>query len=304
MLQKGKLRHYYLGRWFRQRYSSFLSEQYKSDEIKIYSSDHDVCLLSAECNLAGLYRLNSNQEWLYGLPWDPIPVHTRPSEEDAAVALLAPCAKYDKLYEDVKNSSIFSNVAKHNKLIQFLSRKTGWDIHDIDYVRGLYQIFDIYKNYNSSYIPVWAEEINWNEFSEIAGLAWARETYTSELKRLRTGPFFENLFSHLDQVIAGKEAPKFLMMASSIKALSAILNTMGVFDNQPVEFAATIIWELSKNSKGEDILTMYYRKSENQEVKYLKLKGCASYACEYETVKQLLKNYVVDHDTWIEECKL
>lgn len=303
-LQKGKLRHYNLGRWLRERYSSFLSNLYKPDEIKIYSSDHDVCLLSAQSNLAGLYKLNPNDEWLSGLPWDPIPVHTRPSKEDSVVALLAPCAKYDRLYAKVKKLDVFANITrKYERLVQFLSKKTGWNIDDIDYIRGLYQIFEIYSNYNTSYIPVWADDFNQKDFTQLAALAWARETYTPELKRLKTGPFFDNLFAYFDQIIAGKEVHKFRMLASSIKALSAVLNTMDVFDNHPVQFAATIIWELSKNTRGKDILTMYYKNSDSSKVTYLKLKGCASYSCEYSTVKSVMKSYIVNTDTWVQECQ-
>lgn len=270
----------------------------------MYSPDHDITLLSAECNLAGLYKLKSNDEWLRGLPWDPVPIHTMPEGEDA-IAMLSTCDKYDKLFEEAKKAEEFQKIAKENaELFKFLSEKTGWNVQDIEYVRGLYQIFYLYSKYNRSYIPAWAGQINATKFTELTGIAWARETYTPELKRLKAGPFFEVLFNYFDQVVAGKNTSKFVMLSSMIKALTAVLNTMDVFDNHPIEFAATIIWELSKNSQGKDVLNMFYKEYDTPELKPLKLKGCADYACEYTTVKNLLKYYTVDKETWVKECKL
>lgn len=261
--------------------------------------------MSAECNLAGLYKLKPADQWFGGLPWDPVPVHTQPEEQDAGIAMEAPCAKYEKLYAEVKKSKPFVDAIKDNaQLIKFLSEKTGWDIQDIDSIRGLYSIFYIYSQYNSSYIPAWAAQVNRTKVADLAALAWARETYTPEMKRLKAGPFFDGLLVHFDKVVTGKPVPKFGMVSSSIHSLTAVLNTMDVFDNHPVEFAATIIWELSKDAKGEDIMKMYYKKQYAPEIQPLKLKGCPDFACDYKTVKKLLSAYAIDGNTWLKECKV
>lgn len=259
--------------------------------------------MSAECNLAGIYNLSTSDRWYYNLPWEPVPIHTRPLEDDAVVALEAPCAKYDKLYAEIIISKPFTDLATENDVMfKFLSEKTGWDIQDIDYIRGLYSVFYIYSNYNSSYIPAWAGQVNRTKFTELAGLAWARETYTADLKRLKAGRFFESLFYYFDEVIAGKAVPKFGMVASSIKALSAVLNTMDLFDLHPIEFAATVIWELTTSSNGDNFVKMYYKKDYLPELQPLKLNGCNDYSCDYKTVKKLLSPFIIDKDTWIKEC--
>lgn len=301
--QKGKLRHYLLGLWIRQRYVEFLSATYKKEEFKAYAADHEVTLMSAECVLAGLYSLKPKDQWLSGLSWDPVPVHTMPEDEDA-IAMLSKCDKYDQLFDEAKKADEFVKINKENAdMFKLLSEKTGWDIQDIEYVRALYQIIYLYNNYNHSYIPSWTSELDGAKFAELAGIAWARETYTPEMKRLRAGPFFNVLFQYFDQVIAGKNTFKFVTMSSMIQVLTAVLNTVDAFDNHPIEFGAAIVWELS-NSEGKNLLNMYYREYDTQDLKPLKLKGCDDYACEYTTVKNLLKNYIVDKETWVKECTL
>ena len=51
-------------------------------QIQIESSDENRCLMSAYCNLAGLYPPDNDQRFNQSLDWQPIPVHTRPAKED------------------------------------------------------------------------------------------------------------------------------------------------------------------------------------------------------------------------------
>ena len=47
-------------------------------QIQVTSSDEDRCLMSAECNLAGLYPAPVNAS----IPLVPVPIHTKPKVED------------------------------------------------------------------------------------------------------------------------------------------------------------------------------------------------------------------------------
>ncbi|KAJ8982556.1 hypothetical protein NQ317_005027 [Molorchus minor] len=107
----GKRQEYALGRWLRARYDGFLPQRYNAKDIKVYSSNVDRCLMSASANLAALYAPVDDQIWNEALPWQPIPIHTKPEKEDALLAQQKPCVKYNKLYaelmitdENIKNS--------------------------------------------------------------------------------------------------------------------------------------------------------------------------------------------------------
>ena len=54
-------------------------------QIIVRSTDVDRTLMSAQCNLAGLYPPEANQSWWpekANIYWQPIPVHTVPIETD------------------------------------------------------------------------------------------------------------------------------------------------------------------------------------------------------------------------------
>nr|CAH7742760.1 unnamed protein product [Callosobruchus chinensis] len=58
LLDKGKLRHFRLGQWLRSKYADFIPVKYNRSDVRVFSSDVDRALMSAQCNLAGLYPLN------------------------------------------------------------------------------------------------------------------------------------------------------------------------------------------------------------------------------------------------------
>lgn len=78
----GKLQAYNIGRYLRQTYNNFLGDEYRKDDIYVRSTDTDRSLMTAQCCLAGLYPPTGKDIWSEGLPWQPIPVHCIPGNND------------------------------------------------------------------------------------------------------------------------------------------------------------------------------------------------------------------------------
>ena len=93
LTSKGKMQHYELGKWIRNRYKQFLSQDYRENEILVRSTDVDRTLMSAQATLAGLYPPEGYLEWNTNLTWQPIPVHTVPKHEDALLSSHANCPR-------------------------------------------------------------------------------------------------------------------------------------------------------------------------------------------------------------------
>lgn len=260
--------------------------------------------MSAETTLAGLYQPAGDDQWLKGLPWEPVPISTMPEEEDAYVSITRPCPAYFKIYNDLRTSKYFSDILKENaELINYLNENTGWKIEDLDYVRGIYSIRDIYSRYNETFVPTWMTKLNNTLFANLSGIAWVRDTWTPEMKRWMTGPFFGQFFSHHEAFVKNREdEPKFYTVSASSIAVGAILNTMDVFDNVPPPFSATILWELYKTNSGSHYFKIF-QKGDGSDVKELKPKACGTTYCEYGAFKNLLHNYTIyEIEEWENEC--
>lgn len=103
----GKQQHFALGKYFRKRYAGYLSPQYKMTELYVRASDVDRTLMSAESNLAGLYLpANKNDRFNPDLRWNPIPIHTVPTDEDPLLRGGDVCPRLDQLVNDVSSISI------------------------------------------------------------------------------------------------------------------------------------------------------------------------------------------------------
>lgn len=262
--------------------------------------------MSAAANLAGMYRVDSKHQWVAGLPWEPVPIHNRPEEEDPFLALAAPCARRNALNEEQKQSQYFRDIAKQNsELFKYLSEKTGWDIDDIHYIETLQSVMYVYSQHNTSYIPDWYTSLNSTHIQYLAGLSFARFTFTPELKKLVAGPLINKLLNYFDQIMENKDkTPKFLMLSAHDSTVAAILNAMENYDNHPPEFAATVIWEMYKNSSGTEngyYIKMYYKKYYWPGLQLLSLDGCGE-ECDYTTYKKIVGSFRINETDWQTQC--
>lgn len=299
--QKGILRQYTLGQWLRTRYDGFLPKDYSSKDIKVYSTDVDRALMSAEANLAGLYPPTNSQIWEDGFLWEPIPVHLM-ATDDPVLTMNSECPKFDKLLNDLEKLDFFNNISAENaNLFNDLSNYTGMNI-SLDNIGMIYSVFYAYREHNSSYIPSWADDIDLEKVAYLTGLEFSKPTFTEELRKLRAGPFLNYLIGHFDDVISNEtDVAKFLMLSGHDSNLAVVLGGMEVFDFHPPEFASTVIWELRKNSKKEYYVNILHKKNSTDVLEQLTLNKC-DFDCAFDDFKTNLAAVSVDSATWLEDC--
>ncbi|CAH1107431.1 unnamed protein product [Psylliodes chrysocephalus] len=257
--------------------------------------------MSAASNLAGLYYpTNESTIWKKNLPWDPIPIHTIPYKDIAVIYPENICPKFEELYNSTLYSSYFKNVLqKHEAITTFIEKKTGWNIEELGYFETLYTVFYIYNMHNSSYLPEWADQIDMSELNYLAGLHFSIGTFTTEMQRLKIGPFFNNLHNYFDGIINGTN-PKFLMISAHDETIASVLNSYGVYDYHLPEFAETIIWELYKSANDDVYLRIYNKKC--KDFKELDVKQC-QHQCSYDKYLEMMQSISVDSNQWKTECK-
>jgi len=287
----GKMMHFKLGQWLRERYSGFLSEKYIPDEIKVRSTDIDRTLMSAMSNLAGLYPPVGDEVWNEGLAWQPIPVHTVPIQEDILLSdRPTGCPRLEELLTAAEQSQEIQSVYKENKeLMEYISKNSGRTIstaYDMDYI---YDTLFIESLYNFT-LPSWTKSIfPGGAFQKVRDLSFLIHTYTHELKRLSGGPFLDTMVSHWKEKINTSLYPKDMrvfMYSGHDSTIATVLNTLSVYNGIPPPYASLVMFELHHSQEKDWTVRILYRNSTTNAPYHLSIPNCSE-DCPFAQFLQL-----------------
>uniref|UniRef100_T1IKD9 acid phosphatase n=1 Tax=Strigamia maritima TaxID=126957 RepID=T1IKD9_STRMM len=149
-----------MGKYLRQRYGKLINETYNHNTVVVRSTNR---LRQSRW----FYPPEGRHVWNKNLPWQPIPVHTIPVEEDYLLSLDSICPKYDKLFEEQINSPEAKKInAQYKELFEFLTNKTGVMVKQFDDASEFYDIFLIDQIHNHS-LPSWANTTVIGRFKKV-----------------------------------------------------------------------------------------------------------------------------------------
>lgn len=114
------------------------------------STDTDRTIASALTNVAALFPPNGSDVWHKDLPWIPIPVHTKPLEQDYTLHGPHGCAKYDALFKSfLQESPEVRDIYMQNAyLFEHWSKMCGKEIKTIQDASYLYNTLVIEDHRN------------------------------------------------------------------------------------------------------------------------------------------------------------
>ncbi|XP_060533546.1 prostatic acid phosphatase-like [Cylas formicarius] len=302
---RGKLRQYELGRWLRRRYQNFLPIRYNRSDIYVRSTDVDRTLMSAASNLAGLYPPLDDQVWNPFIPWQPIPIHTVDYSTDYLLAYNVACPKYIRLLAELGTNEVLTKFARDNQeVLNALTEATGSTSLQVYDAAGILSALTIYRDEGLP-LPTWAGKY-WHQIVAMSAVTFQLPTFTPELARLETGPFFDYLFDHLyslkSQALNGErddDHPKFLMLSAHDLTVASVTNSMGVYNDAAPDFASTVIWEL--RSLNQEFFINVLFKNRTAVAEELKVPGC-DFNCNLDDFRKIMDGGTVDVDTWNAEC--
>ncbi|XP_075861477.1 prostatic acid phosphatase isoform X2 [Microcebus murinus] len=272
--QLGMEQHYELGQYIKKRYSKFLNESYKHQQIYIRSTDVDRTLMSAMANLAALFPPEGASIWNPSLLWQPIPVHTVSLPEDQLLYLpFRSCPRFQELESETLKSEEFQKRLRP------------------------------YKSIHNFTLPTWATEdtiTKLRELSELSLLSLYGIHKQKEKSRLQGGVLVNEILNHMKSVTQGSSYRKLVMYSAHDTTVSGLQMALDVYNGMLPPYASCHFMELYLD-KGQYFLEMYYRNETQHEPYPLTLPGC-THSCPLEKFAELVAP-VIPQD-WSAECMI
>lgn len=89
--------------------------------------------------MAGLFAPSGEEVWNEELNWQPVPIHTIPTDDDYLLNSFVECPRFDYLFQKRLNSlSLKLLMLRHRPLLKFIEKKSGRRLEKVTDVWGLY----------------------------------------------------------------------------------------------------------------------------------------------------------------------
>lgn len=106
--------------------------------------------MSAQANLAGLFPPSDEEKWSDEIPWQPIPVHTVPTELDHVLLGTRPNPRFTVALErfQKEDPEIQRTLVEHADIFKELTEESGEDIKTIGDIFYLHNVLSFQKDRN------------------------------------------------------------------------------------------------------------------------------------------------------------
>ncbi|XP_054011568.1 lysosomal acid phosphatase-like [Hylaeus anthracinus] len=304
LTKKGMVQLYNVGRWIRDVYGSLIGVKYKSSLLLAQSSYADRCIMSAQTLLAGLYPPSSDEIFVPGLNWRPVPVHSVPRDLDKTIVVKAPCPRLEEaLKEAYANESGRVGTPSADYYRQ-ISAHTGQNIATITEVEFLYNTLEIEKQHGLK-LPEWTDKFFNKEMREIAARSLAIFTSNTLQRRLRGGPLLKEILGRMQASKSGTDTRRAYLYSAHDITLVNILRTMGFTSEYfKPDYGATLVFQLhGVTDAAEDAeVKLLYLNDTNTNTPYpMKIPNCGT-PCLLGNLSDIWKDVIPDN--WDDECLL
>lgn len=255
--------------------------------------------MSALSNLAGLFPPKGGQIWMKNMPWQPIPIHSRPLKDDNYLALLKPCPRFDQIY--ATQSASFMNMlhTEYRDFIRMVEDKTGY---------ALKSPMDLYSLYDCLLVEK-IHGLTWNHWAYTPGVVnELHKLYidvinrffvgTHEMIRLKGGVLLKKMLTNME-VARSQAFPKMYMYSAHDSTVATVLAAMTVYNKLMPPYASVVMVELHE-IHNDYVVKVFYRNDTSVKPYELILDDCNS-PCILDSFIMAVAEFIPND--WDAECQ-
>lgn len=210
------------------------------------------------------------------------------------------CPKYAKLKHQHVQHLINELKAtdEYKGVFEYCSEMSGKEATDMEYFEFLHGVLEIEDKQRNFTLPLWTRKVYPVKTSKLSGMSFATHSGTTELARLKTGPFWHLILDNFKNLLENKTGFNLWVYSGHDVSISNVLESLKVFDGVPPKYVSSVIIELWK-SGSENYILIYYKVDDD--LRNVVVECCGS-SCDLYRFKECLKPITVDVQEWKLEC--
>ncbi|XP_019885210.2 venom acid phosphatase Acph-1 [Camponotus floridanus] len=246
MSLKANLNMYNLGVYLRERYNEFLGQTYMPEITKMRTTEYALSIVSSQLVNAGLWPPATNQIWLEGFNWQPIPSELKELKDDTLLlGFLCPnfTLEMDQVLQRAETQKI---TEQYQLLFNYLSRHTGRNISTPTDVVLLYAVLETMADQNKT-LPNWAKDIFPDgAMYDLTLLEYDLFSTTSLQKQLNGGTLLKEIIGNLLKYKIGdlSKERKIILYSGDERNIVGVLKNLNLWSPHIPNEAAALIFEL------------------------------------------------------------
>ncbi|XP_037935889.1 prostatic acid phosphatase-like [Teleopsis dalmanni] len=303
---KGKRELYELGKCLQKRYNKLLQPFYSPDLVYAQATASPRALMTLSTVLSSMFPPHGTpMEWSQKLNWQPIPIFSEPLDQDSLLLVRTSCPRYFEALEEVLQlPEVKEELAQYESLFRNLSMLTGSKIRTAEDVNSLYITLEAERAFGLP-LPSWTQDYFPHSMQFLAEQSYIYNAYTTEMQKIKGGPFLKKMFNEMQQKRKGTLQPnnrKLFIYTGHDWTVGNILSALKVWERQMPRFAVMAVFELHKSkTNGEYYVEIFLRNNELGYLKQLKVPNC-DLKCPLDKLIEL-SSAVLPNEPYEERCK-
>ncbi|GMR45373.1 hypothetical protein PMAYCL1PPCAC_15568, partial [Pristionchus mayeri] len=244
LVKDGMRQHFELGHQLRRRYieeKGLVSKTYSRYETEVRSADTPRCIESAMANMAAFYSDSPtfpSDESGWPSSWTPVPVHSRPFDEDRELEVAVSCPRVNQLSAARENQPKFQDfLASKWTLFTAINANSGEEFNvSYNTISHMWGVLRVEKGDFNLTMPEWITDDFYNGLQrandEAQDYIDGQEGFglpdDTELLRLRGGFMLKEMVKNINEVVGNTTTTKYFVYSAHDTIQRAILLSLGI----------------------------------------------------------------------------